>query len=530
MGRSVRLEGRESERERIDGFLEALPTGARALLIRGEPGIGKTALLRLALGRCAEAGIGVLLACPAEEEMPFGLAALVDLFEHADVDVGALLAEENPFARGRAVLMALRRLAEQRPITIAVDDLQWLDLASARALRYALRRLDGEPVGVLATVRSVGRRRSARDRRPTCRPGAARYSRLGPLDREALRRVLAGVVESISRPALARIHEVSGGNPLYAIELARGLAQAGGEGHPAGLPLPDSLQGAIAHRLETVGSELAELLQALSALGPTTVRELREAVPGADVEKLVAVAERQGLLVVEEDLRVRFSHPLIGTVVYGRLSPLVRRSLHARLAEAAVDVDVRARHLALSTEGRSAPVAQLLEEAAARVREREAYDLAADFAAHSLRLTPPGERDAALRRALAEIEDRATAGEMSRALALADALVASAAARARARHRPARARIPGGRPHRDRRRAAARGARPRRRRPVAARAGARPARLDTRDVPGPTRRGTGVRARGTRAGRPRRRSAAPDVTSRPRSPTWKRSAARRVPT
>ena len=271
VGRSVRLEGRESERERIDGFLEALPTGARALLIQGEPGIGKTALLRLALGRCAEAGIGVLLACPAEEEMPFGLAALVDLFEHTDVDVGALLAEENPFARGRAVLIALRRLAEQRPITIAVDDLQWLDLASARALRYALRRLDCEPVGVLATVRSVLGADDPLATAANLPPDRREVLELGPLDREALRRMLAGVLQSISRPALARIHEVSGGNPLYAIELARGLAQAGGEGHPAGLPLPDSLQSAIAHRLETVGSELAELLQALSALGPTTV-------------------------------------------------------------------------------------------------------------------------------------------------------------------------------------------------------------------------------------------------------------------
>ena len=138
---------------------------------------------------------------------------------------------------------------------------------------------------------------------------------------------------------------------------------------------------------------------------------------------MLARAEHQGLLVVDEDLRVRFSHPLIGTVVYGGLPALVRRALHARLAETAVDADVRARHLALSTDTESAPVAQLLEDAAARVRTRGSYDLAADFAAHSLRLTPRGDRGAALRRALAEIEDRATAGEMSRALALTDGLV-----------------------------------------------------------------------------------------------------------
>jgi DNA-binding CsgD family transcriptional regulator/tetratricopeptide (TPR) repeat protein len=419
--RSARLEAREPERERLEAFLEALPGGARALLIRGEPGIGKTALWRLALERCAETGVRVLLTRPAEEDMAFGLAALVDLFEHEDVDVGALLAEENPFARGRAVLTALRRIAERAPIAIAVDDLQWLDLASARALRYALRRLDREPVGLIATLRSGAEDPLAAA--ANLPPGRCEALEVGPLDREALRRVLAGVVEAISRPALDRIHEVSGGNPLYAIELARGLAEAGGEVPAAGLPLPDSLQGAIAQRLETVGDELAELLQVLSALGPTSVRELRDLVP--DVDRLLPHAEQQGLLVVEHDLRVRFSHPLIGTVVYGRLSPLVRRSLHARLAETAVDDDVRACHLALSTEGESAPVAQLLEEAAARVRAHESYDLAADFAAHSLRLTPSDEGDAALRRALAEIEDRATAGEMSRALALADELVAA---------------------------------------------------------------------------------------------------------
>jgi DNA-binding CsgD family transcriptional regulator len=417
--RSAHLEAREVERERLDAFVAALPDGARALLLRGEAGIGKTALWRLALERCGEAGIRVLLTRPAEEDMAFGLAAIVDLFEHADVDVGALLAEENPFARGRAVLTTLRRLAEKQPVVIAVDDLQWLDLASARALRYALRRLDREPVGVLATMRSAEDPLATVANLP---PGRCEELEVGPLDLDALRRVLAGVVESISRPALERIHEVSGGNPLYAIELARGLAETGGGG-PAGLLLPDSLQDAIAQRLERVGPELTELLQTLSALGPATVGELREVVP--DVERLLPLGGQQDLLVVEEDLRVRFSHPLIGTVVYGRLSPLVRRALHARLAETATDPDVRASHLALSTEGESATVAQLLEEAAARVRAQEAYDLAADFAAHSLRLTPADDADAALRRALAEVEDRATAGEMSRALALADELVAA---------------------------------------------------------------------------------------------------------
>jgi DNA-binding CsgD family transcriptional regulator len=420
--RTARLEGRQPERERVEMFVDALATGAHGLLIRGEPGIGKTALWRLAIERCAQAGYDVLLARPAEEEMPFGLAALVDLFEHADVDIGALDAEENPFVRGRIVLAALRRLAEQRPLVVAIDDVQWLDHASARALRYALRRLDREPVGVLSTLRAVPGADDPLATAANLPPGRCEVLEIGPLPRGALRRVLAGVVDSISRPALVRIHEVSGGNPLYAIELARGLADAGDVSHPGGVPLPDSLQGAIAQRLDTVG-ELGELLEALSALGPATVGDLRDAAPGLDVEPLLGRAEQAGLVVVDEDLRVRFSHPLIGTVVYGRMSPLRRRALHARLAETAVGDDIRARHLALSTDEVSPEVAQLLEDAAARVRGHGGYELAADFAAHSLRLTPPDDEDDMLRRALAEIEDRATAGEMSRALALVDRLI-----------------------------------------------------------------------------------------------------------
>jgi DNA-binding CsgD family transcriptional regulator len=409
-GPIARLVGREPEEERLRTFLDSVPDGARALLIRGEPGIGKTALWRAGIERCD--GIRVLVTRPAEEEMPLGLGALVDLLEHAGVDTRALLAEDNPFARGRAVLTALRRLAEDGPIVIAIDDLQWLDHASSRALRYALRRLDREPVGVLASIRAGAEDPlAAADNLPG---GRCEVLEIGPLTCAALRRVLDGVVEAISRPALIRIHEVSAGNPLYAIALAR---------HPAGRPLPDSLQGAIAERLEAVDAEIAELLRALSALGPATVRELCDAVRGA--EALVLAAESQGLVAVDDDLRVRFSHPLIGSVVYGRMSPLVRRSLHARLAEASADLDVRARHLALSTDERDPEVAQMLEDAAARARVREAYALSADFVAHSLRLTDPADQEAALRRALAEIEDRGTAGEMSRALALADRLVAA---------------------------------------------------------------------------------------------------------
>jgi DNA-binding CsgD family transcriptional regulator len=418
--------GREPERDRLAAFVDAVPNGARALVIRGEPGIGKTALWRLGVQQCEAAQYTVLTTRAAEEEMRLGLTGLVDLFEAVDVDAGALAAGDDAFARGRAVLTALRDLSREHPVLMAIDDLQWLDQPSARALRYALRRLDDEPVGLLATLLLMPDGDDPLAPASTLPPGRSDALLLGPLGLESLRRLLSQTVTAISRPMLQRIHEVSGGNPLYAIELARGLADDERRAtHPGGLPLPDSVQAAIAYRLESVTPEVVGLLEAVSALGNTSVRELRQALPHVETDALLGQAEQLGLLVVEEDLRVRFVHPLVGSAVYNAMSPLVRRDLHARLAAAAVDDDVRARHLALCTDGPDATVAALLEEAAARARAREAFDLAGDFAGHSVRLTPAGDAGAALRRALAEIDDRAIAGELSRALALADGLVAS---------------------------------------------------------------------------------------------------------
>jgi hypothetical protein len=238
--------------------------------------------------------------------------------------------------------------------------------------------------------------------------------------------VLAATVPSISRPLLRRIYAVSAGNPLYAIELARGLETDGrASGLTDGLPLPGSVQAAIARRLETVPPELLAVLEVVSALGPTSVGELANIVAEAPLEELLPVAEQLRLLVVDESLEVRFDHPLVGSVVYGRMSSLARLGLHARLAEQSSDPDARARHLALSTAESDAGVAALLEAAGERARLRGASDVAADFAGHALRLTPKSDPLTARRRALAEIEHLAAAGEAGRALALADELIAS---------------------------------------------------------------------------------------------------------
>ena len=424
VGRVPDLVGRDTERARVDVFLEDAIGGSRSLVIRGEPGIGKTALWRHAVRRSRQAGFLVLVARPAEEERSMALGGLVDLFDGSELDTVGLQAEDDPLALGRTVLEALRTLATAGPAVVAVDDVQWLDAASARALRYALRRMDGEPLAVLTTSRAGLDVPDPLAASTTLPPGRHEALELGPLDLACLRRVLSGTVEAISRPTLRRIHEVSGGNPLYAIELARGLDAGDGTLRPAGrIGLPTSLQAAIARRLDAVPDELTGLLQAASALGPTTVTHLAGLLERVDVVPLLAIAGREGLLVLEDDLRVRFSHPLVAAAVYGRMTPLDRRALHARLAALESDPDVRARHLALSVDEPDAAVAQLLEDAARRTSSRGGSEPAAEFARHSLRLTPPGDGEALRRRALFEIEQLAAAGEVRRALALADRLV-----------------------------------------------------------------------------------------------------------
>jgi DNA-binding CsgD family transcriptional regulator/tetratricopeptide (TPR) repeat protein len=187
--------------------------------------------------------------------------------------------------------------------------------------------------------------------------------------------------------------------------------------------LPDSLQAAITQRLGTTEPDLAVLLDTVSAVGPTSVDELRTYLPEADLDGLVERAVRRELLVLEDDLSIRFSHPLIGSVVYAGLSPLERRRLHADLASKTRDPDVRARHLARSIDRPDAGASRELEEAANRAASHGAFDVAAEFAGHALRVTTPEDDLGAFRRALLEIESLAAAGEIHRAQDLANGLL-----------------------------------------------------------------------------------------------------------
>ncbi len=432
--RGTRVAGRDAERARIDAFAAELQTGPSALIVSGEPGIGKTTLWWYGVDSCRRQGYRVLMTRPAHEEMTIAGVGLTDLFEGADVDATTILKEDDPFARGRSVQEALRRVLEAGPVLIAVDDAQWLDAATARALRYVLRRLESEPVGVLTTQRADAALDDQLELASALPPGRVDELRVGPLDIRELRDILSGTVSAISQPTLRRIQRASGGNPLYAIELARLLATASDPTRPD-LPLPHSFNDAIDGRLDAVGPDLTPVLEVVSAVGRVSVDELEAILGSPELDGLLTEASNKGLLVTEANLEVRFAHPLIASAVYARLTPFARRDLHARLADHATDPDVRVRHRAAATAGSDPGLAAELEAAAERARAQSALDASVELIGQSLRLTSEDDPGARVRRTMALIEDLGSVGEVNRALELSDELVASLssdASRARA--------------------------------------------------------------------------------------------------
>ena len=400
-------------------------------MIEGEAGAGKTTLWLAGVEEARERGYRVLETRPAEAEAGLPFAGLGDLVEstldevldelpepQADALRVALLlappgqAPPDERAVAVAVLGVLRELARTGRVLVAVDDVQWLDSPSAKVVSFAWRRLREEPVGILLAHR-LG------TDAPAGLVDDDRFSSLavGPLALGAVHRLLhsrLGLV--LPRPALRRVHEVSGGNPFFGLELGRALQAHDAELSPGEpLPVPDRLQELVRSRLEALPPESRDVLAAAAALSQPTLDLLAAAVSdGAD-------ALRPGLeaQVVELDGdRVRFTHPLLASAAYQSLDAIGRRELHRRLAEVVPDVDERARHLALSTDAPDSDVARALEEAAEHARARGATASAAELCEQACRLTPLDEPDAAHRRTVAAARYRFVAGDTARARAL----------------------------------------------------------------------------------------------------------------
>jgi DNA-binding CsgD family transcriptional regulator len=433
--------GREEEAARIEELLDAVAGGPAALVLEGEPGIGKTTLWQHGVEQAARRGFQVLQARPNEPEATLGYAALGDLAadladavlddlpapQRVALDVALLRAEpgeREPPQRAVALglLGALRALAADAPVLVAVDDEQWLDRPSALALAFAARRLRDERVGLLS-ARRIEPGAPARDDRVVS-VTAARRLRLGPLAAPVLGRVLAARAgRELAPRTLARVHALSGGNPFYALELAASLEDPAGTDDD--VRIPQSLQELVRERLDALGGDGCGLVEIAAALARPTVGLLAAASGRADAEDLVHAAERAGMLERDGD-RVRVTHPLFASVAYARIPDDRRRALHARLAGLIAEPEERATHLARAAASADAEVAAELESAARRARARGAPDAAADLFEQARRLTPLVLAGAARRRGLEAAARRLEAGDPERALALLEEVAAEA--------------------------------------------------------------------------------------------------------
>jgi predicted ATPase len=430
--------GREAELASIHAFLKRPAEGPAALVLEGEAGIGKSTLWLTGVEAARERGFRVLVSRPAEAERGLTHAGLGDLFENVLESVlpalpaprrhaleVALLVEEDPDGfdprtLGVAVRSALEVLAAEGPVVLAIDDVQWLDPPSQRILAFAAGRLGDAPVGILATQRGDGGDplglHHAFDRRST----RIRVGRLSVGALHHLVRLRLGV--RIVRPTLARIHEASGGNPMFALEFARAISALGGAA-PGPLPVPASLEDLVHERIAAYPPRLRTLLAAAAAVERPTLPLLEAAIEGAG--PLLDEAFETGAVVVDEDGLVRFSHPLLASAAYAAVPPVRRQRLHARLAAVSDDLGERARQLALSSSAPSRDVARALDEAAANVCARGAPDTAAELARHAVRLTPAGDSARSEERSLAAVEYLVAAGRLADSIAVLDELLAT---------------------------------------------------------------------------------------------------------
>ncbi len=399
--------GREAEVAVLADFLAAARDMPQALVLDGEAGIGKTTLFEAALAEAREQGYAVLSCRPVGAETAFSFAALADLLrpvlpeglerlplpQRRALSAALLLEEVEGFVpEARAIAFAVFQLLREGggPLLVAVDDVQWLDAASASVLAFALRRLAAVPVAVLVARRSDGSEAAPLGLDRALADERLRRLRLGALSVGATHRLLRerlGV--SFPRPTLLRLHEMSGGNPFFALELGRAVKQSGARaGTGERLTVPTSLTELVSARLAALPVEVREVLEPVALLTEPTV-SIVEAVVSDPASLLghLRVAEAAAILELDGD-RVRFSHPLLAAQVEAELDPIRRRSLHRRLAELVGDTEQRARQLALGADGPSAKVADELEIAAATAASRGASAAAAELAELSISLTP----------------------------------------------------------------------------------------------------------------------------------------------
>ena len=422
------LRGRDVECAALDRLLDAVRGGeSRALVLRGEPGVGKSALLQYLVGSAS--GCRVARAAGVEYEMELAhagvhqlCAPVLDLRDRlpgpqrdALATAFGLNAGSPPdrFVVALAVLGLLAEVAEEQPLICVIDDAQWLDKASVLSLAFVARRLLAESVGLIFAVRD-----------PSEMPELMGLDELqvGGLGEDDARALLDSTLPGrLDRRVRERIIAETHGNPLGLLELPRGLTPAelaGGFAIPDARPLTDRIERSFLRRLELFPVETRRLLLTAAAEPYGDVSLLWRAADRLELgPEAAAPAEAAGL--IELGALVRFRHPLVRSAVYQAASSHERREAHQALAEsidADIDPDRRAWHRAQATRGSDEEVAGELVRSAGRAQARGGIAAAAAFLERAATLTPDPARRA--ERALDAAQAKLHAGAFEPAAAL----------------------------------------------------------------------------------------------------------------
>ena len=423
---TARLLGRARERDALGRLLDDGRAGqAGVLVIHGEAGVGKTALLEHTASAARGFRIVRTLGVESEMQLPFAAvqqlcAPFLELAGHLpqpqrdalEVAFGLSAGPaSDPFLVGLAVLGLLAEAAEDHPLLCLVDDAQWLDSASARTLAFVARRLLAERIALVFATRDVG----------ATLAGLPELL-VGPLSRDDSRLLLESVLTArLDERVLGRIVAEARGNQLALLELPRGLTPAqlaGGFGLPVPVPVSAGIEQAYMRRLARLPSDAQRLLLVAAA------------DPVGDPALVWRAAKRLGIPVSAGDTvesaqllvlspRVAFRHPLVRSAVYRSAEPAERREVHHALAEVTdpeIDPDRRAWHRAQATAAPDEDVAVELERSAARAQARGGFAAAGAFLERAVALSSEPSRRA--RRALAAAQAKVRAGVLDDALGL----------------------------------------------------------------------------------------------------------------
>jgi DNA-binding CsgD family transcriptional regulator len=392
--------GRGAESRSAAEFLSRAAEEPAGLVITGEAGIGKTTVWSAAVDRARHEGFRVSSARAAEAESVLAYAVVADLLDDLLDDATATVLDELPSVQRIAVERVLlsgvgdgpmtdqrmvaaaftgivEAMAVDGPVLLAVDDVQWLDSSSRAVIGFAARRLKG-PVGVLATERTEGRGSDASSWLQTSQPAAVATVRLGPLSPGELHALLSQRLgHALPRPTMTRIHEISGGNPFFAMELARTVRIEPTAEHPE---LSPTLAELMRLRTGPIASTHGEVLLAAACMADPTVDVLAAAMSRTvdDVVESLEAAEAEGIVRIVGN-RVRYDHPLLARGVYTQASTAERRRMHRTLAAVEAHVEVKARHLALAAATPDPDTLQALDDAADAAGARGAPAAAAEL-------------------------------------------------------------------------------------------------------------------------------------------------------